>query len=152
MWRFPCREVYFSFGKGWKTIWVVYYFRHILHSCSPSEEEVALSHFCNTLVPLFWVTFDQTRGRRPLANANTSSHKAVLSYTWRSTPPSRISGFSVILLNSILPQAFSAFLTSCLPPGDIFWSLHCTFLLISGAQITFSSVCVVSGNELGKGR
>lgn len=50
-WHFPCREVYFSFGKGWKTIWAAYYFRHILHSYSPSEKEAAFSHFCNT--PLF---------------------------------------------------------------------------------------------------
>lgn len=51
MWYFPCREVHFSFGKGWKTIWVAYYSRHILRSCSGSEKEAAFSHFCNT--PLF---------------------------------------------------------------------------------------------------
>lgn len=51
MWHFPCGEVYFSFGKGWKTIWVVYYFRHILHSCSPLETEAAFFHFCHA--PLF---------------------------------------------------------------------------------------------------
>lgn len=145
-WCFPCREVWVSFGKGWRMIWVEHWFWNPLLSLAPRGRRLRCS--CN---PATRAMFDQTRGTRCSASENMGLRKAVLVYTCRKPDPFLCPEFLIFpAFWFVLPQIMYPFLIWCLPPRDICWSLHCLLLPITGAQITFSFVCAACGNVLGK--